>query len=75
MNTSPAQTKGYSIENLTRPEIARIKRMVLGYGKFKQTAEKTGLSITTFRDIINKGYGVPENIAKIRESLFEQAVA
>jgi hypothetical protein len=60
---------GYTIEHLTKSERARLKKMVLGYGNFNKTANRSGLHINTFRNIIDKGYGVPESIQKIRENV------
>jgi hypothetical protein len=59
------------IERLTSSEIKQIRKMVIGYGNFTATAEKTKLSAITFRDIINKGYATPKNIKKIRAALFQ----
>lgn len=60
---------GYVIEHLTRQEIARLKKMALGYGKFKRTAAQSGLHVNTFRTILDRGYGIPENVEKIRVNL------
>jgi hypothetical protein len=65
------QTADRITEHLSKTELNRIRKMTLGYGMFKKTAGKTGLPLATFRDIMNKGYGYPENIQRIRESLFE----
>lgn len=62
---------GYKIEYLTKSELSRIKKMVLGYGNFRKTANKAGLVEITFRTILDKGYGTPENIQKIKENLLE----
>lgn len=58
-------------ERLTSSELSKIKKMILGYGNFKKTVIKSGLPLTTLRDIINKGYGYPENIELIRRNLLE----
>lgn len=62
-------SEGYVIEHFTRSELTKLKKMVLGYGKFKKTAEAVDMPEITFRGILNKGYGKPENIEKIRVAL------
>lgn len=74
-NATANTSEGYVIESLTKHEINKIKKMVLGYGKFKRTAEAAGMPATTLRDIIHKGYGTPHNIQKIRSNLLEQQAA
>jgi hypothetical protein len=71
MNTT-AETKDRITEHLSKTELARIHKMILGYGNFKRTLQRTALPESTFRDIIYKGYGYPENIKRIRESLFSE---
>lgn len=68
----------YMVEHLTKPEVNKLKKMVLGYGNFKKTARKSGLPETTFRYILNNGYGMPHNVQKIRTNIFgypQQSVA
>ena len=71
MNTTMITTDnlGYMVEYLTKQELTKIKKMVLGYGKFRTTAVKAGIPESTLRYIINTGYGMPVNIQKIRENL------
>lgn len=57
------------IEHLTKSEIAKLNKMVLGYGRFKYTAAKAGLSTNTLRNIISNGYGLSDNVRKIREQV------
>lgn len=69
-------TMGYVIEHLTRPELTRLKKMVLGYGNFKKVASTIpDMHPNTFRNILDKGYGIPENIEKIRMSLLQSKAA
>lgn len=62
-------SEGYVIEHLSKSELTRLKKMVLGYGKFKKTAEAVDMPEITFRSILSKGYGRPENVEKIRVAL------
>jgi hypothetical protein len=71
MTQTETKTEGYVIENLERSEITKIKKMVLGYGKFKKTADLIGMPVTTLRDILHKGYATPDNVHKIRTALFQ----
>lgn len=59
----------YVIEKFTRAELTKLKQRVLGYGKFKATANQIEIPETTLRSVIQRGYGTPETIAKIREYL------
>lgn len=72
MNTT-AKPEQRIVVSLSGSELNRLKKMILGYGKFRQTLEKVEMPETTFRDILKKGYGYPENIKKIREALLEIA--
>jgi hypothetical protein len=56
-------------ESFTDMELTMLKQMVLGYGKFKKTALRIGIKETTLRSVIQRGYGRPETIAKIRTAL------
>lgn len=67
--TEKTLTKDYVIESFTRAELNKIKKMVLGYGKFKQTANQIGIEEVTLRSVINRGYGRPETLEKIRKVL------
>jgi hypothetical protein len=58
-------------EYLTRGEINNLKKQVLGYGKFKRMALRLEMPVTTLRDVINKGYGEPDTIVKIRKAFTE----
>lgn len=67
-------TSGYQIEHLTKQELGKLKKMVLGYGNFKKiSARIEGMHPNTFRNILDKGYGTPENVQKIRETVFGTA--
>lgn len=54
------------MEALTPLEIKRLNKMVLGYRNFKSTAVNAGLHVETLRGVIQRGYGLPETIQKIR---------
>lgn len=56
------------IERLTRGEVNNLKRQVLGYGNFKRLAMKLEMPTTTLRDVLNKEYGEPATIEKIRRA-------
>jgi hypothetical protein len=61
---------GYEVEHFSADEIARIRKKTLGYGNFKKTAKACApMPLVTFRDILNKGYGTPANVAIIRNAL------
>lgn len=60
---------GYVVEHLTKSEKARLKRMVLGYGNFRKAAIKSEVHINTLRNILDKGYGFPDTIQKVRQNL------
>jgi hypothetical protein len=68
MNTTIRNT-GYVTESLSKGELSKLKQMVLGYGKFQQTATFIGIPETTLRTVIQRGYGKPETITKIRAAL------
>jgi len=55
-------------EYLTRAEINNLKKQVLGYGNFKRTALRLEMPATTLRDVLNKEYGEPVTIEKIRKA-------
>jgi hypothetical protein len=57
------------IEQLTRTELSKLNKMVLGYGKFRYTAAKAGIPENTLRYILKKGHGLSDNILKIRVNL------
>lgn len=69
MNEQTAMRTDYVIESFTKAELSKIKQRVLGYGKFKAAANQIGIPETTLRAVIQRGYGTPETIAKIREYL------
>jgi hypothetical protein len=60
------------IEQLTKTELSKLNKMVLGYGKFRYTAAKAGLPENTLRHILKKGHGLSDNIQKIRVNLLGQ---
>jgi signal recognition particle GTPase len=60
---------GYRIEHLTKHEINKLSKMILGYGNFKRIASGSGMHPNTFRNILDKGYGTPDNIQKIRQNI------
>lgn len=53
-------------EKLTASELTRLKKRILGYGNFRRTAIELGTPEKTLRDVLNRGYGSPETISKIR---------
>jgi hypothetical protein len=63
----------YTIEHLTKHEITKLKKMVLGYGNFTRTADMAQLPKPTLRDLIHRGYGTPKTIEKVRSVLSEAA--
>lgn len=69
MSNATIPETGYVIESLTSGEMKKLKSMVLGYGRFKKTAKTIDIPETTLRSVINKGYGYPETISKIRTAL------
>jgi hypothetical protein len=63
------QVKRYEVEPLTRQELNKLRRIVLGYGNFQKFSDTAEIPNRTLREVINRGYGKPETIQKIRESL------
>lgn len=59
------------IIELAPTEKSKLIKKILGYGKLKEAAEKTGLHINTIKIISIKGSGTPKAIKAIRENLFE----
>lgn len=62
---------GYIIERITPKEKAQLRRLVLGYGKLRSAASKAEIHENTLRNVIQKGYGEPDTVKKIRESLLQ----
>lgn len=56
-------------DHLTTKELHYLQRLNLGYGNFTANAEACGLYINTYRTILERGYGRPANIEKIRKKL------
>lgn len=69
MSNETIAQSGYRVEKLRRTELNKLKKIVLGYGKFTATADKAGIHRETLRGIIDRGYGYPETIEKIRKVL------
>lgn len=60
----------YRLEWLTKKELNRLKKMVLGYGKFRKVSSRSGVHPNTFRNVIDRGgSGEPLTIQIIREHL------
>lgn len=69
METTTSEVKRVE---LTKPEINKLKKMVLGYGNFKATARKVPeLHKNTLRNVIDKGRGSHDAIELIRQSLLK----
>jgi hypothetical protein len=68
-NTNYKPTNRHEVEHLTSAELTKLKKAVLGYGNFTKTAEKAELPKPTLRDVILRGYGMPETIEKVRSVL------
>jgi hypothetical protein len=64
----------FKTEELTASEKRKLKKMVTGYTNFKKTALEAGIHVETLRGVINRGYGAPDTVAKIR-SLFPSDAA
>lgn len=72
-----AQTKKvteYIIEFLTEEEASELRRLITGYGQFKKTAIAMDIPMPTLRDMVNKKYGKPVTVKKIRKKLQELEV-
>jgi hypothetical protein len=63
----------FTVERLTDAELKKLKKAVLGYGNFSRQAEKAELPKPTLRDVILRGHGKPETIAKVRNLLSNAA--
>ena len=63
------QIKRYERAELTKQEINRLRKMVLGYGNLQRVADRLGMHRNTVRLILDKGYGKPETIETIRLNL------
>lgn len=61
--------KRYEIEALTRQESNKLRKMVSGYGNFQKVSDIAEMSNRTLREVLNRGYGKPETIKKLREKL------
>ena len=75
MSNAKSSSTSFTIEKLTASELRRLNKMVLGYGNFKTTAFNAGLHVETLRGILQRGYGAPESIAKIRTSILAETTA
>lgn len=69
MSNETITQSGYVVEKLSPAEKRKLKKIVLGYGNFTATADKAGIHRETLRGIIDRGYGQPETIEKIRKVL------
>lgn len=63
------EVKRYETEALTKQELKRLKTMTTGYGNFQRVSDKAEMPVVTLRSIVQRGYGKPETIKKIRESI------
>jgi hypothetical protein len=70
-DTTPNNKIQDTLEHLTKAELSKLKRMVLGYGNFTKTAERAELPKPTLRDVILRGYGMSETIRKVRAVLYQ----
>jgi hypothetical protein len=70
-DTTPNNKIQDTVEHLTRSELNKLKRMVLGYGNFTKTAERAELPKPTLRDVLLRGYGMSQTIAKVRSVLYQ----
>lgn len=66
-----AQTKRYETEALTKQESNRLRKMVLGYGNFQKVSELADMPNRTLREVLNRGYGKPETIKKLRDTVLD----
>jgi hypothetical protein len=57
------------LEHLTKTELSKLKKTVLGHGKLRGFSRMAEIHENTLRDIIHKGYAKPETITKVRAVL------
>ena len=57
---------------LTKQELTKLRNMVAGYGNFKKTAALLPeIYDRTLKNVIDKGWGSPDTIEAIRETLLK----
>lgn len=61
------------IIELTNTEKKKLNAEILGYGKLKEVATKTGLHQNTIKLVSFKGTGTPETIQILREKILGTA--
>jgi hypothetical protein len=62
---------GYIIERITTKEKSKLRELTLGYGKLRAAAFRAELHENTLRNVIQKGFGEPDTINKIRVNLLQ----
>lgn len=67
-----SQVKRYETEALTKQELKRLKSMTTGYGNFQKVSDQAEMPVVTLRSIVQRGYGKPETIKKIREAILTE---
>lgn len=68
MENSPT---GFVIEELTKDELNRLKKITLGYGMLRKFSRELGMHENTLRGVMLRGSGKPETVRIIREKLNE----
>lgn len=59
------------MEDLEPGEIAALRKLNLGYGNFIENVRRLDMCSTTYRYILDRGYGNKKNINKIRAILLK----
>lgn len=62
---------GYIIERITTKEKSKLRELTLGYGKLRAAANRADIHENTLRNVIQKGFGEPDTINKIRVNLLQ----